>query len=151
MRFQYSEIGMDLCSGFRVGKKIAVGLVGGMNFRNCYIKSSFIYNDGTESFTNEKQLNGIYHSLKVMTYLGTSIDVQVYKKLCLNFKLDYMMGTMANSSEYFDGDLTKSSGKTSIPQDIKDINTIGYKGLSDDSKGIRCALTVKFLLTDTSY
>ncbi len=153
MRFQFNDIKVDLGSGFRVGKKVAVGLLAGMCFRNSYVKSSFIYNDGTESFTNEKQLNGIFHSLKIMTYLGTSIDVQVHKRLAINLKADFMMGSVFAGDTYNDLDYTKGTinSRNSIPQNINEINNIGYKGLADDTKGVHIAIVLKYLLIDKEY
>lgn len=145
-KMHFRDITTDI--GWSIGgKNFSIAPFAGMFFRFSDIKSSFYYHTGFTSFGDEKQLNGIFHSLRVVGDWGVAVNLSV-GKLAIHGRVDWMIRQGITSSDYSDLSLTKSNAFAPeyLLKDVSQINQIGYPTIIDDTKGCRISLGLGYLL-----
>lgn len=141
--FHYTDVKADVGLGFKIGP-VRLSFFAGMLSRFASIKASYLYANGLQSFGPERSLNGIYTTVRAVGYWGGELAAKIHGKFDLYFRLDKTIGSGINST-YDDLSMYRGiNGISSLPVDYSQINAIGYKGVTDDSKNQRITIGARF-------
>ena len=108
--FELKAHDINLTLGFGYGNKI-IQIVGdiGFGYRLSEVKSALIFPDGTKSYGNSNQLNGIFQSAEFPLYYGATLDVKIIKFIHLQGSFNF--NTILFKGDGTDGFVDNNTGR----------------------------------------
>jgi hypothetical protein len=142
-----NDYGFDF--GFGWGNRATFGFVFNMCVQNAYVRTGFEYANGTVSYGNSHNLNGVYHGNRLGLFSGINVQVPVLSFASIGVDLGWY-GTMLPADKFTYSDLAEHKAVISyLPRDYGVTLSDPYTTENDavnDLKGLRFDINLRFHL-----